>query len=166
MAAAEKRVKMLADIVGARGGSRADENGARPIIRLDLQADAEQILSTIKARAKSLTETPAAPSVAPAGKLSAVAIDRPSALLETKRPQDKKPRASRAPIEHAAPRAPAPAGKKVAISVDNMLYRKGAATAATFRPHYWTFDTDPPAETAPRARQAESKTPRSRSRSR
>ena len=156
MPAAQKRVKMLADIVGARGGSRAEDDNSRPVIRLDHEGDARQLLEDIRERAKALVEAPPASGAAPAGKLSTVAIDRPGSLLETKQPRAKKPRASR------LARMPSPTGK-AAAAVEKLLYRKGAATAATFRPDYWTFDTDTPEADPQRARQGESKTPRSRS---
>lgn len=163
MAAAQKRVKMLADIVGARGASRTDDNGARAILRLDRPVDAEQLLVNIKQRAKALSEAPVAPGAPPAGKLNAVPIDRPGSLLETKRPQSQKPRGKRATAERAARMTTT---TKAAYSVENMLYRKGAATAASFRPSYWSFDAEtgvPPTEPAPRERKAEIKLPRSRS---
>ena len=163
MPAAQKRVKMLADIVGARGGTRTDDTGARPILRLDRPVDAEQLLNNIKERAKALSDQPTPTGAPPAGKLSAVPIDRPGSLLETKRPQGKKARGNRAAAERAARMTPA---TKAASSVENMLYRKGAATAATFRPAYWSFDPGagmPPAETEPRDRSAETRTSRSRS---
>lgn len=161
MPAAQKRVKMLADIVGARGGSRIDDNGSRSILRLDRPVDAEQLLVNIKERAKTRSEAPVAPGAPPASKLDAVPIDRPGALLETKRPPVKKPRGKRATAERAARMT---GTTKAASSVENMLYRKGAATAASFRPSYWSFDAElgtPPAEPAPRGRKAEIKLPRS-----
>ena len=168
MPAAQKRVKILADLVGSRGGARADDTAPRTLVRIERPVDAEQLLSHIRERAKALPEASVAPGTAPPGKLNAVPIDRPgpaaeTKLLETKRPQAKKSHDSRKTAERAARMTNAP---KAASSVENMLYRKGAATAATFRPAYWSFDVDagaPPAEAAPRDRQAETRTPRSRS---
>src|SRR5690349_15137132 len=65
-------------------------------------------------------------------------------------------------ITAPAPAAPAPAAPApVAPTAGNVFYDKGTATAANFRPSYWTYErntaTEPPLEqpaTAPAVREA------------